>query len=406
MNDTASAPPLIFDDGSQEPGLHALIIGVSAYSHLLGGSSQPADELMLAVSKELGQLEGPAQAARDLADFLLARRCKLTRPLRTLRFLASPSPDEASRPDLQNVTPATFGEIARAMKAWQKDAARSNDEVALFYFSGHGTRLTWNDALLLPHDFLSGSKVLDKVFDVTGLRGGMAVSETAPQIAQTQYYFIDACQDDRKNFKKLDASDVAPVVLEVDPKGADDRDTPIFFAARSGRTTRTAAGKNTTRFGGRLLECLKGGGADYINDKWVVTINTLAGALDKWSVYENLSLTPNEDSFNTGGNYGHGDTIVHEIDERPLVPCTFRFGSTNDIKNLAILLKNEIAGDLRIPDLKNPHSAEIAAAYYVISPDPSGLFSKREFPIRPPFKDVTIAGEKFTDVTSARGDSP
>jgi hypothetical protein len=153
-------PPLIFDDGQNQPGVHVLVVGVSAYSYLSGGTSTPAKEPMLSLSRQLAQLSGPAQSARDLADFLISRKDKLVKPLRTLRLLASPSNSEVG-PAFNGVLPAKAAHVAKALSAWQADSRRSGDEVSIFYFGGHGTQLSRTNAVLLLEDFLGNLTVFD-----------------------------------------------------------------------------------------------------------------------------------------------------------------------------------------------------------------------------------------------------
>ena len=53
-------PSLVFKAEDQTtPGLHALLIGVSAYSSLKGGPSQPQNQPNLTLSRSLGQLQDP-----------------------------------------------------------------------------------------------------------------------------------------------------------------------------------------------------------------------------------------------------------------------------------------------------------------------------------------------------------
>jgi hypothetical protein len=400
MNDTIPTPPPFFDAGKQDPGVHALIIGVGAYG------AGP-----LSTKFKFSSLEGPAQCARDLADFLIDREDKLTRPLRTLRLLASPSQPERDRPALQNLVPATFDNIALAIKAWHKDAARSKQEVTFFYFGGHGLQRSRDNALLLPEDFLTGSKVFEKVIDLTGLRAGMAVSKAVPEIAQNQFYFIDACRDDLNDEARAAVNDDAntapaetvPVILDTQPFGEDVRNMPIYFASASGKETFVDAANKSTLFGAKLLDCLKTGGATQVDSQWAVTISRLGGALTKWAKAQNLETVEGRNTYNTGGQILYDDTIIHRLDARPLVPCKLRFHDdiSSSLKTLAIRLENSIVGDSRFPPvLKNPHETTIPAASYVISPDPAGVFSREEFWVLPPFKEVTIAHDGITEVTS------
>src|ERR1043166_2088753 len=399
MNGTALPPPLIFNDAAQKPGLHALIIGVSAYDFLGKVATKPTDPTMLTISNSLPQLEGPAQAARDLADFLIARKDKLAKPLSTLRFLAAPSAKEAAGSNaFQGVMAPTSDNIVAAIKAWQKDAARSNDEATLFFFSGHGTQVSKVDSIILPQDFLGGATVFDKTIKVMDIWNGMAVSKSVQAIAQSQFYFIDACRDDQDLYRTLDTLDVR-TPLFIDPLGVDKRNAPIFFAAGPGQQTKVGVTRST-RFGARLLSCLSGGGGVKQNKQWVVTVNALQAALNLLSDYENLGFGSKLDSFEFDKST-NGREVIHSLDATPSVPCTLRFeASGSALKGRSIVMRTLLSGTRTIPpELADPHRTGIDAGHYAFSADPVGLFQADEIDIRPPLIDIRLGSAGIEDLT-------
>lgn len=403
MNGKALPPPLIFNDEAQKPGLHALIIGVSVYDFLGKVATKPTDPTMLTISNSLPQLEGPAQAARDLADFLIARKDRLTKPLSTLRFLAAPSQAEAAAGStaFQGVMAPTSDNIEAAIKDWQKDAARSNDEATLFFFSGHGTQVSKVDSIILPQDFLGGTTVFDKTTKVMDIWNGMAVSKTVPAIAQNQFYFIDACRDDQDLYRTLDTSDVRKPLF-IDPLGVDKRNAPIFFAAGPGQQTKVQPGtKPSTRFGARLLSCLSdGGGGIKQNGQWVVTVNALQTALNLLSDYENLGFTERVDSFEFDKST-NGRQVILSLDKTPSVPCTLRFEASDGArKGHSIVMQPPLSDKKTIPpELADPHKTDIPAGYYTFSADPAGLFQTDGVDIRPPLIDIRFGSAGIEDLT-------
>ena len=64
------------------------------------------------------------------------------RPLKTIRLLVSPSAAEraANRLIDEGAAVPTWVGIRDALKAWRQDIAQGKDEIALFYFGGHGIR--------------------------------------------------------------------------------------------------------------------------------------------------------------------------------------------------------------------------------------------------------------------------
>jgi hypothetical protein len=392
VNDADNTLPLYFDDESKEPGLHALIVGVSAYPHLKGGTSRPTREHLLELSQNLEQLTGPAQAAKDLADFLIARKDRLTKPLRTLQLLASPSQAERAN-GFDGIPSATAGELAKALNAWRDRASRSDQEVTLFHFSGHGSQLSKSNAILLLEDYLGGLSVFDRTIEVNDIWSGMGISRFVKTIGRTQFYFIDCCRVDFEQFRGLKRTNTCSP-WDTEDLGSDGRvAAPIFFAAGPGLPTRAVPDEQTTRFGQRLIRCLRGGGAEDIGKaRWAVTIGQLSKALGKLSTHENLSKgTQDGDSFQVD-NWRGQHTVIHFVDEAPKTSCTFRFQPSDARKGLTLVLDNFSLEPIRFPpELRDPHVAEVVAGYYRISSDPNGLIAGNQ-PVKmePPAMEILI----------------
>jgi hypothetical protein len=394
MNTTKLKPELYFEDKSPEPGLHALIVGVSAYTHLKEGTEVPGEDHLLRLSQKLGQLSGPAQSAKDMADFLVKRRDKLTKPLRSLQLLASPSATERANgfretaPSL--VLPANAGNLVDALKAWRVRAGRSDDEVALFYFSGHGSQISRTNALLLLEDYLGGATIFDRTIEVDDIWCGMGISQFVAKIARTQFYFIDCCRVDFQQFRGVKRKTCSP--WDTEELGSDGRTAaPVFFAAGPGLPTKALPEQETTRFGKRLIHCLGGGGAVKRRNKWVVTIGQLSTALDKLSKLENLKAGTEVDSFEID-RWKEGETIIHTVDETPKTSCTFRFQPSHTRKGLTLILDNFTPSPMKIPpELQDPHEAEIAAGVYRISSDRNGAIPSHDpIPLDPPAMEIVI----------------
>src|SRR5205823_3752262 len=123
------AAPLILDERKaiDGPGLHALIIGVSSYDYLSGGTATlapGATKRMRDLAAKIGQLSGPALSAKSLADWMLERREHFGAPLKTVRLLASPSLTEKG---LEGIMPATVNNVVAALTDWRQDASKRND---------------------------------------------------------------------------------------------------------------------------------------------------------------------------------------------------------------------------------------------------------------------------------------
>src|SRR5262249_49126527 len=147
--------------------------------------------------------------------------------------LLSPSKAERDAMDqavLQNVLPATVGNLIDATAQWRKDASSNADSMTWFYFSGHGLMRSNQDGLLLMQDFTVTADRIRRAAELQNIYHGMKPGKTDYlQIARRQLYFIDSCRSLHEDFKKLEeqrGEDVFGVYLG----GEDNRSAPILFA--------------------------------------------------------------------------------------------------------------------------------------------------------------------------------
>jgi hypothetical protein len=290
-------------------GLHALLVGVSRYPFAHGGDAEH-------LAKEnfgIGQLSAPARTVMDLANWLIQNSDALVFPLKSIRLLASPSKGEIDADGaLAGLPEATLKNVGAAAKAWRADAAESKDSAALFYFAGHGIQRTRGDSVLLLQDFLdpaSGTD-LERTVSVINIYNGMANFTEFPNLARTQFYFIDACRSDIPQLAVFETQEPT-ALFRIEKGGVDDRTAPIFFASVAGRETYGVKGGQTL-FGRDLLSCLSGGGADKVNlrtgqNGWYVTLDKLVGA---------MSMMVN--SFNADYGYQLRSLNVDKLEARTL----------------------------------------------------------------------------------------
>ena len=134
--------PLIdLKPGHQGPATHALVIGVGAYRHLLGGYQAGPDHW------GLGQLPGAAHSAATFVKWLQERFHHVEAPLATIEHLITDGPGAA----LGSAEP-TIQAISLAINAWRVRASSHPDNIAIFYFAGHGV-LMGTETGLLAADF-------------------------------------------------------------------------------------------------------------------------------------------------------------------------------------------------------------------------------------------------------------
>jgi len=287
--------PLLFPDAHApvtRPGLHALIIGVSAYTNLPRGDAPPTK-----YSFGMRQLTSTSLTAYRIYRWLVEHKDDLMPPLATIRLLLSPSPEEiAVKPELAGLTkPTTLDNFLKTAREWREAAKTDADNATFFYFAGHGVQRTGFDAVMLLEGYGDGTGgILHHAVDLNSLYFGMAPSNTQKTIARTQSYFIDACRILPAGLRKFQNLSPSPV-FDVEEGGADDtrapivpdnRRAPIFFGAIPGTKSQAVPGDQTI-FSKALLECLDRVAAKAYDDnddgnvKWYISLSKLIEVLDE-----------------------------------------------------------------------------------------------------------------------------
>jgi len=276
---------------STEPRLHALVVAVGDYPYLSGPKATPEGKKF-----GLKPLTTTIHTGARIAAWLTAGLPGFARddlngyrntgcPLGSVEVVYSP-PDGTSvltRPDGTPVAvgPATMADIKAAVTAWFNRCSAHPDNIALFYFAGHGISTTAQ--FLLASDFYAPG-VLDpweNCIDFTGLRQGMRKCK-----AKTQLFFVDACRE-----RPFDAT------VQVNPKGQSlvggavwsdppPAATGTYYAAAEGLKAYGPA-DGPTYFATAVLDALEGAGAgrEKGTRKWLVDTFSLAGALGPLTEY-------------------------------------------------------------------------------------------------------------------------
>jgi hypothetical protein len=167
------------------PGVHALVIGVGGYRHLPGGTGpQIPDPTQF---HGLRQLTSAPVSAVAVANWLRAADHDLwTVPLASVDLLVS------SHPDFTDAVPATteptVAHIAEAYGRWRRRASAHPDNVAIFYFCGHGLQFD-TQRLLLASDLH-----VDEFAPMTGAFEFESTRNASTQcLPRTQCFFVDSC---------------------------------------------------------------------------------------------------------------------------------------------------------------------------------------------------------------------
>jgi hypothetical protein len=281
---------LVFDRRAQfagKPQTHAFLVGVSEYAHLPKPTEPPDPEKF-----NLQRLASPALSVWEICRWLIANADTLACPLASVRLVMSPSAKE--KPKLTpidlgqgkqlkktKIDPADWKHFVPEAIEWRKEASADRNSMTFFYYSGHGLERLGTPLITLA-DFTdpAAGGVLQRSCEVAAnFMLGMAPSANRPEVARTQFYFVDACRETVMDFPGL--ANPPGTVWDTLP-GVDDRATPMFMASYPGAIAQTIAGKKTD-FCEALIKCLDNGAENRdLNDpqqRWPVSSFTLNTAL-------------------------------------------------------------------------------------------------------------------------------
>jgi hypothetical protein len=251
------------------PQLHALIIGVGHYPKL--DAAKSAERQL----PPLDDLHSPPVSAETLAHWLIDHQAWLDGvKLGTIELLASRIPDGTDRKP--NRATATLAAIVSAYDRWFKRCNANPNNIAVFYFCGHG--LQKDNMLLLPADFSEKSPWATAIdFDATY----RSMSNCA---AKSQYFIIDAC----RQWTQLMLQDLHTSGVPLgrhDIKQQKLRTAPRLFATALGLPAFGDAAGKPSRLTDALIACIEGKAAEKMNGRWRVTFQRLGSA-----VYDMLDL--------------------------------------------------------------------------------------------------------------------
>lgn len=239
---------------------HIFLIAVNDYPHLIGGSGTPA---LKAYGQ--GQLTTPVHSALKIANWFEAKLHNPAAPLGTIEMVLSPGTAPAPAVDI-----ATLPNIEAAFKAWYTRCAKNSQNVAWFYFCGHGLESINSVNALLASDY--GADPLNPWTGAFDFRAMFL--NLADWVCSKQIFVIDACRTPIPD----------PVYGISALKGATatsfpSRDAPVF---RGTSVSNSALGPANAPsfFSEALVDCLDKLAASHFDGiEWVVTTNSLGGAL-------------------------------------------------------------------------------------------------------------------------------
>lgn len=264
------------DPGAKTPQVHALLIGVGRYPHLIGGGGPPAINHF-----NMGQLASPPASAQALANWLIDRRTTSHLnprvPLGTVELLLSPTDYTDTAGGRRAVDDATFANISTAFDSWLARCDRNPDNIGIFYFCGHG--LEREDAYLLASDHGdSHSRPWRNTIHFNATEQGVRAAARA----NTFCWLIDACRNnpiDTVKWPLIAAQPLfTPPIQQFPP-----RLTQVLRATTGNDVAHGPPGGGVSFFTAALIRCLESLGADspLVGTKWRVTTESLRCAMEE-----------------------------------------------------------------------------------------------------------------------------
>ncbi len=305
----------VFDAGTSGPRTHALVIGVGQYPHCAASSLAATTGTEAALLRNFENLTSPPPSARRFAQWLMTGQVdNLVAPLGSVELLTSApfwDSGQVHAPDgaVGGAAP-TFGAVRQAFLRWYERCDTSPDNVAMFFFSGHGCAN--GDQYLLLEDFGEDPlHVFANAINVETFMAGMTRCA-----AETQCYFVDACRT--VPHELLELSRVETNALIQPHTHSPLRNVAVVRSAAQGTEAQGVWG-GTTPFTDALIEAMDGGAAVRgEGDRWVIDIARIATTVDRLLEWHG-EQRPHVDYT------GCRKKIIRELVSDPIVP--FRFGS-------------------------------------------------------------------------------
>jgi hypothetical protein len=299
---------LFFNSKKPGPGMHALVIGVGGYAHLADGTGTEIDDPLQ--YGNLGQLTSPPRSAFAFANWLReSNRDSWKAPLATIDVLISSAPNDPE-PAGSGLTfqDATIDGIRGAFGDWKRRCGSDPDNIAMFYFCGHG--LQSEEQILLASDF---GRFADSHFT-----GAFAFDSTRSGFLQcppkTQCFFIDACREVTPGVvEDLGGATAQPLMK---PQAYKPRrcEHDLTLQASAPFELAFAPRDDVSYFTTALIHALEGGAAmtDEYGD-WVIRTDGVTTCIDQL-----LQATSGRDQPTEKGP-GLTATVLYQLDKVPEV---------------------------------------------------------------------------------------
>ncbi|MGX7002333.1 hypothetical protein [Caballeronia sp. KNU42] len=284
---------VLLDDEQTDPGTHVLLVGVGDYPYLKDGDdAKPFDMAM-----GMGQLSSPPLSVHALATWFMDAGTGFhnpDRPLRSLQVLCS-----ADGPVLINgtggvpyaVDRARMPVVKEAVIDWMARAGRNPENLAVFFFCGHGLAFGEAENALLLEDF--GGNPVNPMADAIAF-DSMRLGVLRHCAAKLQIHLVDACRTPpTKEFLEIYGNGATgdPIAAAGLSRKLRDKIAPVYFATGLASAAYGLNGQPSL-FTQGLLQSMRGPASRDKDDHWEVQVPALAEGINKCVASMSFQVQP------------------------------------------------------------------------------------------------------------------
>jgi hypothetical protein len=283
---------LVFLDdryGSHTPGTHVIIIGVGHYAFGKNGASGNSNTII----NDLNQLTSPPLSAVAIADWFIESFRNGAKELASVSMLISddtvkdytpnPAPGVVNNAPATGAAAGTFSPpvanlagVKAAALDWSHRLNANRDNMAVFYFCGHGVS-SGQEAALLLQDFGDPGRDFEGAIDVNVLLGTMKNSPAVQQL-----FLFDCCRTVADDLYKNQPT-IGSRILSI-PAQNRGHSTPeqqfVLFPSLDGEEAFGVKGQKTV-FTRSIIDALSFAAADFSTGIWSTTTGNLLTAVDR-----------------------------------------------------------------------------------------------------------------------------
>ena len=295
---------------------HVFIVGVGDYPNIRNSQAASNAATLLSVTP----LTSPPPSARALADWFLTSFHNPNAELGSLELLFSDKGQTTYKHpetgEVHNIDPADFQNLQQAFQRWENRCNSSQDNVAVFYFCGHGAEGA--NRILLPADFpvlvpASGQPDWNQVVNFSATLINMQYCSAAHQ-----FFFLDSCRISLPHTPLLGSSLIPPRIMQQQPVVK----AQMVYTIPERWATGGFSG-SISAYADLLLHSLRGGAAAQTRHVWQVTgmgVLTACERIREVFSEEGITGTPYPIIELAPSTPIQTNPVLHQYKEPPLIP--------------------------------------------------------------------------------------